>query len=74
MSHAAFAALLGADHVVTDEAERRLYAQDVMQWPGAPVPELVVKPGSTAEVAAVTAVPGKWFGRNYSPSGRFCVR
>ena len=45
MSHAAFAAILGTDHVVADEAERRLYAQDVMQWPGAPVPELVVKPG-----------------------------
>lgn len=53
MSHAAFAAILGPDHVVADEAERRLYAQDVMQWPGAPVPELVVKPGSAAEVVAV---------------------
>ena len=31
MSHVAFAAILGADHVVADEAERRLYAQDVMQ-------------------------------------------
>lgn len=51
-SATAFAHLLGAEHVVSDEAERRLYAQDVMQWPGAPVPEVVVRPGSTGEVAA----------------------
>lgn len=41
---------LGADHVVRDEAERRLFGMDVFE--AAPfVPALVIRPGSTQELA-----------------------
>ena len=47
-----FAAVIGADHVVTDEAERAVYSQDIVQW-DAPLADVVVRPGSAAEVSAL---------------------
>jgi len=46
------AAVVGASHVVTDPAERAVYSQDVTQW-DAPVADVVVRPGSAVEVAAL---------------------
>ena len=57
--HAALAAIVGADHVVADENARRLASSDLFLWPDAVVADLVVRPGSTAEMAAVAALLSK---------------
>jgi D-lactate dehydrogenase (cytochrome) len=44
------AGVVGASHVVTDPAERAVYSQDIIEW-DAPLADLVVRPGSAAEVA-----------------------
>jgi len=50
---AALAGIVGAGNVLADEAARRLASSDLFEWPGQAVAELVVRPGSTAETAAV---------------------
>ncbi|MET0363669.1 MAG: FAD-binding oxidoreductase [Sphingobium sp.] len=47
-------AIVGADHVRTDEATRRLMSEDIWM-PGPAVVALVAAPGSTAELAATVA-------------------
>lgn len=46
-----FREALGADHVVTDEAERNLFSQDVYR--AGALPLAILKPQSTADVVAV---------------------
>ena len=47
------AGIVGAEHLVTDEAHRRLHSQDVYR--SGELPLAVVRPGSTEETAAVVA-------------------
>ena len=47
------AAAVGADHVITDADTRRRQSQDVYR--SGELPMAVVRPGSTAETAAVVA-------------------
>jgi len=52
--------IVGADHVLADEAARRYASSDIFVWPDAVVADLVVRPGSTDETArAVLALRGK---------------
>jgi len=53
---AALRTAVGAAYVTTDPAERLLRSQDVFLWDEAPLVDLVVQPGSAAEVAAVLRV------------------
>jgi D-lactate dehydrogenase (cytochrome) len=53
MSLPDFAALVGADHVSTDEATRRYFSRDIFTWPAATLPVAVVAPGTAEEVVAV---------------------
>jgi D-lactate dehydrogenase (cytochrome) len=46
------AQLLGTANVAADEASRALAGADLFDWPGAVVPDLVIRPGSTEETAA----------------------
>lgn len=46
----ALAAIVGAAHVATDAAARARAGADLFPWPDAVLPELVIRPGSTAEV------------------------
>ncbi len=46
-------ALVGAEHVRTDEDSRRYFARDIFVWPDAKLPDAVVAPGSAQEVAAL---------------------
>jgi D-lactate dehydrogenase (cytochrome) len=48
-----FAAIVGREHVRSDDASRRYFARDIFFWPQAATPLAVVAPGSAAEVAAV---------------------
>ena len=54
--HAALDAVVGTDHVLTDESARRLASSDLFLWPDASLADLVVRPGSTTETAAVAAL------------------
>ena len=49
------AAIVGADHVLADEAARRYASSDIFVWPDAVVADLVVRPASTAETAKAVA-------------------
>jgi len=49
----AFVDLLGADRVITDEAERRYYSNDIFFWDDAEVATVVVQPRSKDDVAAI---------------------
>ncbi|MGE3605439.1 MAG: FAD-binding oxidoreductase [Lautropia sp.] len=49
----ALAAIVGPQHVLLDEAARRLASSDVHVWPDAVVADCVVQPGSTDELAQV---------------------
>ena len=60
MLHQALAGIVGADHVLADEAARRYASSDIFVWPDAVVADLVVRPGSTEETARVAqALNGK---------------
>jgi len=48
-----FARIVGAAHVTTDAAERRVLSNDIFFWADAVTADLVVSPASTAEVSAV---------------------
>ena len=50
------AAIVGADHVVADAGARALASSDLFIWPEAVVADLVIRPGSTAELAEVAAL------------------
>ena len=52
----ALAAIVGGQHVVIDEATRRLASADIFLWPDAVVADLVVRPGSTDETARVVSL------------------
>lgn len=47
------AAIVGADHVVTDPAERRYFSRDLFPWEDAPVALAVAAPGTVEEVQAL---------------------
>ena len=47
------AALVGADHVVTDVAERRYFSRDLFPWDDAPTALAVVAPGTVEELQAL---------------------
>lgn len=49
----AFAAIVGDDRVVTDDAERRYYSNDIFFWDDAETAALVVQPRTTDEVAKI---------------------
>jgi len=51
MLQQALAGIVGADHVLVDEAARRYASSDIFVWPDAVVADLVVRPGSTDETA-----------------------
>lgn len=54
--HAELAAIVGAAHVLADDSTRQLGSADLFNWPEAVVADLVVRPGSTDELAQVTAL------------------
>ncbi len=64
---ARFAAVVGEAHVLTDDTERAVYSQDVVQW-DAPLAELVLRPGSADEVAAVVKLAAE-LGLAIAPRG-----
>lgn len=45
--------LVGDAHVITDEAERKVYSNDIFFWDDAETADVVVQPGSPSEVSAV---------------------
>ncbi|MBM3523329.1 MAG: FAD-binding oxidoreductase, partial [Alphaproteobacteria bacterium] len=49
-------AIVGAAHVLADDAARALASSDLFEWPEAAVATLVVRPGSSEETAAVLRV------------------
>jgi glycolate oxidase len=53
----ALAGLLGAEHVVTDPADRLFYAQDVYRQ--GEIPAAVIRPGTTEELSAALKIIGK---------------
>ncbi len=53
---AALGAIVGEAHVLANDSARQLGSSDLFQWPEAVVADLVVRPGSTAELAQVTAL------------------
>jgi len=56
MLRQALAQVVGADHVLADDAARRYASSDIFVWPDAVVADLVVRPASTAEAAKVIAL------------------
>jgi len=56
MLRQALAQVVGADHVLADDAARRYASSDIFVWPDALVADLVVRPASTAEAAKVIAL------------------
>ncbi|HJN04681.1 MAG TPA: FAD-binding oxidoreductase, partial [Alphaproteobacteria bacterium] len=62
-----FAAIVGAAHVLSEEMERALYSQDVVQWE-APLVELVVRPASADELAGAVRRAGE-LGLKLAPRG-----
>lgn len=54
--HAELAAIVGAAHVLAGDSARQLASADLFSWPEAVVADLVVRPGSTEELARVTAL------------------
>jgi FAD/FMN-containing dehydrogenase len=52
----AFAEILGTDRVITDEAERRYYSNDIFFWDDAMVAVVVVQPRTRDEVAEIVRV------------------
>ncbi|NQV80107.1 MAG: FAD-binding oxidoreductase [Alphaproteobacteria bacterium] len=61
------ATIVGADNVVRDEIDRAVYSQDIVQW-DAPIADLVVRPGSVADVSALLQLAGE-FGLAVAPRG-----
>jgi len=60
MLQQALAEIVGADHVLADEAARRYASSDIFVWPDAVVADLVVRPGSTDETArAIRTLAGR---------------
>lgn len=53
---AQLAAIVGAAHVLADDGARQLGSADLFDWPEAVVADLVVRPGSTDELARVAAL------------------
>lgn len=54
-----FVGLVGADYVVTDPAECRVYSNDIFFWDDAYAADIVVQPANTSEVSAVLKVATK---------------
>ena len=52
----ALAAVVGAEHVIADPGTRALASSDLFSWPEAVVADLVIRPGSTNELAQVAAL------------------
>jgi len=50
---AAFARIVGPEHVITDEAERRYYSTDIFYWDETGVAACVAQPATAGEVAAL---------------------
>lgn len=48
-----FARIVGSAHVITDPAECRVYSNDIFFWDDAHVADIVVQPGTTAEVSDI---------------------
>jgi hypothetical protein len=44
-------AIVGDQYVITDEAERRIYSNDIFFWDDAAIADVVVQPGTPEEVA-----------------------
>lgn len=64
---ARFAAIVGDTNVLSGDADRAVYSQDVMQW-DAPLAELVVRPASARDVAAIVKLAGE-LGLAVAPRG-----
>jgi D-lactate dehydrogenase (cytochrome) len=56
---AELAAIVGPGHVVTDPAECRVYSNDIFFWDDAHAANIVIQPGSAAEVAAVVKLAAR---------------
>ncbi len=56
MLQQALTQIVGPANVLTDDAARQYASSDIFIWPDAVIAELVVRPGSTAEVAQVVAL------------------
>lgn len=77
---AALGTIVGTDHLITDEAERRYFSRDLFPWDDSPIALAVVAPGNVAQVQAVVAAAreldfdlivrggGMSTGRSYVPS------
>jgi D-lactate dehydrogenase (cytochrome) len=51
----ALVAVVGADNISSDPTDLALAGSDLFEWPAAVTPALVLRPGSTEEVAAIVA-------------------
>ena len=63
-----FAAIVGRDHVITDEAERRYFSNDIFYWDSTEVADLVVQPANSDEVGRVVRAASE-FGYHVSTRG-----
>ena len=52
----AFAEIVGIERVITDEAERRYYSNDIFFWDDTEVAVIIVQPRTRDEVAAIVRV------------------
>ncbi|MBM3514145.1 MAG: FAD-binding oxidoreductase [Alphaproteobacteria bacterium] len=51
--------IVGADHVITDPAECRVYSNDIFFWDDAHAAEIVVQPANAAEVSDVVKLAAR---------------
>jgi D-lactate dehydrogenase (cytochrome) len=56
LTEASLAAIVGAGHVSADRADRELAGAELVRWADQVVPDLVVRPADTAQVAAIMSV------------------
>ena len=56
---AELATLVGDQNVILDEAERRVFSNDIFFWDDSATADIVVKPGTPEEVSAVVSCAGQ---------------
>ncbi|MSQ86228.1 MAG: FAD-binding oxidoreductase [Alphaproteobacteria bacterium] len=64
-----FAQIVGAEHVITDPAECRVYSNDIFFWDDAYTADVVVQPGSASEVSEIVKVAARLGLSTYTRGG-----
>ena len=54
----AFSMEIGNENVITDKAQRAIFARDIMEW-NAPLPEIILRPANTQEVSACAVIASR---------------